>query len=69
MLPQARTIGAVPLPHWLTRVNLAIGNRLLARFAGWLPFFGLLEHVGRRSGIVRRTPLDEFVELRRAPGP
>jgi hypothetical protein len=69
MLPQARTIGAVPFPHWLTRVNLAIGNRLLARFAGWLPFFGLLEHVGRRSGIVRRTPLDEFVELRRAPGP
>jgi hypothetical protein len=28
------------LPHWLTRVNLAFGNRLLRPFAAFLPGFG-----------------------------
>ena len=50
----------MPLPHWLTRVNLAFGNRILAPFAAHLPWFGVLEHVGRRSGTVRRTPLTIF---------
>ena len=50
----------MPLPHWLTRVNLAFGNRLLAPFTTYLPGFGVLEHVGRRSGTVRRTPLTIF---------
>ena len=48
------------LPHWLTRVNLAFGNRLLRPFATILPWFGVLEHVGRRSGTVRQTPLMAF---------
>ena len=52
------------LPHWLTRVNLAFGNRLLAPFAARLPGLGVLEHIGRRSGTVRRTPLSV---LRRGP--
>jgi deazaflavin-dependent oxidoreductase (nitroreductase family) len=50
----------MPLPHWLTRVNLAVTNRLTRPVAGWLPWFGVLEHVGRRSGVVRRTPLNVF---------
>jgi deazaflavin-dependent oxidoreductase (nitroreductase family) len=50
----------VPLPHWLTRVNLAVTNRLTMPIAGWAPWFGVLEHVGRRSGRVRRTPLNVF---------
>jgi deazaflavin-dependent oxidoreductase (nitroreductase family) len=50
----------MPLPYWLTRVNLAFGNRLLAPFTAYLPGFGVLEHVGRRSGTVRRTPLTIF---------
>lgn len=29
-------------------------------WAGWLPPFGILEHVGRRSGKEYRTPLNVF---------
>jgi deazaflavin-dependent oxidoreductase (nitroreductase family) len=50
----------VPLPHWLTRVNLAVTNRLTMPLAGRLPWFGVLEHVGRRTGTVRETPLNVF---------
>jgi deazaflavin-dependent oxidoreductase (nitroreductase family) len=50
----------MPLPHWLTRVNLAVTNRLTMPLAGHLPWFGVLEHVGRRSGVVRQTPLNVF---------
>jgi deazaflavin-dependent oxidoreductase (nitroreductase family) len=49
-------MGHVPLPHWLTRVN-PVANRITTPFAAHLPWFGVLEHVGRRSGTVRRTPL------------
>lgn len=50
----------MPLPHWLTRANLVAINRLIAPFAAWLPWFGVLEHVGRRSGVTRHTPLMIF---------
>ena len=50
----------VPLPHWLTRVNLAATNNLTRPFAGRLPWFGVLEHVGRQSGVVRQTPINIF---------
>jgi deazaflavin-dependent oxidoreductase (nitroreductase family) len=53
-------MGPMALPHWLTRVNLAFGNALLRPFAGIVPGFGVLEHVGRRSGVVRQTPLTVF---------
>jgi len=53
-------MGHMPLPHWLTRVNLVVSNRITAPFAARLPGFGVLEHVGRRSGTVRRTPLTVF---------
>ena len=48
------------LPHWLTRVNLAVTNRITGLIAGWAPWFCIIEHVGRRSGTVRRTPLNIF---------
>jgi len=64
MLPEGAYDGRMPLPHWLTRVNLAFGNRLLAPLTAYLPGFGVLEHIGRRSGTVRRTPLTIF---RRGP--
>jgi deazaflavin-dependent oxidoreductase (nitroreductase family) len=48
------------LPHWLTRVNLAFGNRIMRPFATVLPWFGVLEHVGRKSGTVRQTALMAF---------
>lgn len=50
----------MPLPHWLTRVNLVVTNRLTAPIASWAPWFGLLEHVGRSSGTVRRNPINIF---------
>ena len=50
----------MPLPHWLTRVNLAVSNRLLKPIAWRAPWFGVLEHVGRPSGTVRQTPLNIF---------
>lgn len=50
----------MPLPHWLTRVNLVVTNRITAPFAAYLPWFCVLEHVGRESGTVRRTPLNVF---------
>jgi deazaflavin-dependent oxidoreductase (nitroreductase family) len=56
---------AMALPHWLARVNLAFTNRLTRPLAARLPWFGVLEHVGRRSGEVRRTPLNAF---RHGPG-
>jgi deazaflavin-dependent oxidoreductase (nitroreductase family) len=53
-------MGPMPLPHWLTRVNLVFGNRLLRPFAAMLPGFGVIEHVGRRSGTRRQTPITIF---------
>ena len=40
--------------------NLAVTNRITGLFAGWLPGFGILTHVGRKSGQVHRTPLNVF---------
>ena len=60
MLAQRSTMGPMALPHWLTRFNLVVTNRITRRFAGWLPWFGILEHIGRRSGTVRRTPINIF---------
>jgi deazaflavin-dependent oxidoreductase (nitroreductase family) len=41
-------------------VNLVVTNRLTAPLAPRLPWFCLLEHVGRRSGKVRHTPMNVF---------
>lgn len=48
------------LPRWLGRFNLIVTNRISGLVAGWLPLFGIIEHVGRRSGEVRRTPINVF---------
>jgi deazaflavin-dependent oxidoreductase (nitroreductase family) len=60
MLPHAPYDARMPLPRWLGRLNLVTANRVTAPFAAWLPWFGVIEHVGRRSGTVRRTPLSAF---------
>ena len=46
--------------RWLAKVNIAVTNRITSLFAGWLPGFGILTHVGRRSGKVYRTPINVF---------
>jgi deazaflavin-dependent oxidoreductase (nitroreductase family) len=50
--------------RWLAKINIAFTNRITSRFAGWVPGFGILTHVGRKSGKVYRTPVNVF----RAPG-
>jgi hypothetical protein len=42
--------------RWLARINIAFTNRITSLFAGWLPAFGILSHVGRKSGKIYRTP-------------
>jgi deazaflavin-dependent oxidoreductase (nitroreductase family) len=46
--------------RWLAKVNIAFTNRITTLFAGWLPGFGILTHVGRKSGKVYRTPINVF---------
>jgi hypothetical protein len=38
------------LPQWLARFNRYVTNPIQRLWAGWLPLFGILEHVDRRSG-------------------
>ena len=46
--------------RWLAKFNIAVTNRITSLFAGWLPGFGILKHVGRKSGKVYQTPLNVF---------
>ena len=50
----------MPLPRGLARFNKRFTNRLLGRIP--VPFspFVIVEHVGRRSGRVHRTPVVAF---------
>lgn len=41
----------------IARLNRDLTNRLTSRFAGRIPPFVLLEHRGRISGTIYRTPL------------
>jgi deazaflavin-dependent oxidoreductase (nitroreductase family) len=46
--------------RWLAKINIAFTNRITGLFAGWLPGFGILTHVGRKSGKDYRTPINVF---------
>jgi deazaflavin-dependent oxidoreductase (nitroreductase family) len=46
--------------RWLAKTNIAFTNRITSLFAGWLPGFGILTHVGRKSGKVYRTPVNVY---------
>jgi deazaflavin-dependent oxidoreductase (nitroreductase family) len=50
----------MPLPRRLARFNLAVTNRVTGPFAGRLPGFAVIEHIGRRTGRTRRTPVNLF---------
>ena len=47
----------MPLPLALGRFNVRVTNRILWPIAGWVPGFGRVVHVGRRSGRTYRTPM------------
>lgn len=44
----------------LAKFNIVVTNRITGLFAGWLPGFGILTHVGRKSGNIYRTPINVF---------
>lgn len=46
--------------RWLASFNIAVTNRITGLFAGWLPGFAILAHVGRKSRKVYRTPVNVF---------
>ena len=46
--------------RWVAAFNLAVTNRITSRFAARLPSFGILTHVGRKSGRVYRPPVNVF---------
>ena len=48
------------LPQRLARFNRHVTNPIQRLWAGWAPTMGILEHIGRRSGRVYRTPLTVF---------
>jgi deazaflavin-dependent oxidoreductase (nitroreductase family) len=47
-------------PRWVAAFNLKITNRITGPFAGRLPGFGIVTHVGRKSGRTFRTPVNVF---------
>jgi deazaflavin-dependent oxidoreductase (nitroreductase family) len=46
--------------RWLAKFNIVVTNRITGLFAGWVPGFGILTHVGRNSGTFYRTPVNVF---------
>ena len=50
----------MPLPRSLASFNKRVTNKLTRLVAGWLPGFGIITHVGRRSGREYRTPVNAF---------
>ncbi len=53
-------MAVMQLPQRLARFNRHVTNPIQRMWAGWAPTFGILEHVGRRSGKPYRTPLTVF---------
>jgi deazaflavin-dependent oxidoreductase (nitroreductase family) len=48
------------MPQRLARLNRHVTNPIQRLWAGWLPPFAIVEHVGRRSGKPYRTPVNVF---------
>ncbi|OBI38095.1 nitroreductase family deazaflavin-dependent oxidoreductase [Mycobacterium sp. E2238] len=48
------------MPQGLARFNRRVTNPIQRLWAGWLPPFAIVEHVGRRSGKPYRTPVNVF---------
>ena len=51
----------MPLPAGLARFNRKFTNRVTTPFARRLPWFGVVRHVGRRTGTVYETPVNCWV--------
>jgi deazaflavin-dependent oxidoreductase (nitroreductase family) len=55
-------MGVIPTTRirFLRPFTTRVFNRLSIHFAGWLPSFAILTHVGRKSGTTYRTPINVF---------
>jgi deazaflavin-dependent oxidoreductase (nitroreductase family) len=51
----------VPLSQSVARFNRAVTNHVTRLVAPWLPGFGVVTHVGRRSGRQYETPVNVFL--------
>jgi len=47
-------------PRWVAAFNLKVTNRITAPFVTWLPGFGVITHIGRKSAHRFRTPVNVF---------
>lgn len=56
----ASTVARVPLPAGLARFNKRVTNRVAGLIAGWAPGFGIIHHVGRKSGRRYETVVNVF---------
>jgi deazaflavin-dependent oxidoreductase (nitroreductase family) len=52
----------LPFPRLIARINRYVTNPLLGQLAGRIGPFAMLDHVGRRTGKARRTPIMAFRE-------
>ena len=52
--------GKMQIPQSVARFNRRVTNPIQRLWAGRAPTFGILEHVGRKSGKTFRTPLTVF---------
>ncbi|MFC8921423.1 nitroreductase family deazaflavin-dependent oxidoreductase [Cellulosimicrobium sp. NPDC057127] len=50
----------MPLPRWVARSNKHVLNPLMLRVATGVGPMAVVRHVGRRSGLDRRTPVFAF---------
>ena len=50
----------MPLPKRIAHFNKRVTNRITRRFAGLVPGFAIVTHVGRHSGRTYRTPVNVF---------
>lgn len=50
----------MPVPRSIARLNRVGLNQLTKRVFPWLPGFGVVVHVGRRSGRSYETPVNVF---------
>jgi deazaflavin-dependent oxidoreductase (nitroreductase family) len=50
----------MPLSRRVARFNKHVTNHVTGPFAGRLPGFAVVTHVGRRSGIAYHTPVNVF---------
>jgi deazaflavin-dependent oxidoreductase (nitroreductase family) len=59
-MPASRKTAKMPASRKVAQFNKRFLNRLFLRVAGRLPGFGIVGHVGRRSGRAYRTPVNVF---------